>query len=61
MRKTSVIPSGVTLVGDIEPRDGFSRAKHFFGGIEGRDLPVRAPVAPLPPGDWAAGLTLRAG
>lgn len=39
----------LTLVGDIEPRDGFSRAKHFFGGIEGRDLPVRAPVAPLPP------------
>lgn len=39
----------LTLVGDLEPDDGFARAASYFGGIDDRPGPVRAQPTPLAP------------
>lgn len=39
----------LTLVGDVEPRDGFRRAERFFGRIPGWNPQVRRPDVELPP------------
>ena len=39
----------LTLVGDIEPEDGFARAERYFGGIPAARTPQRPEAAPLPP------------
>ncbi len=39
----------LTLVGDIEPEDGFARAEHYFGGIPAAETPPRPDAPQLPP------------
>lgn len=39
----------LTLVGDVEPADGFKRAAKAFGAIPSREVPVRPPAVTLAP------------
>ncbi len=39
----------LTLVGDVDPEDGFARAARYFSGIEGVRTPPRPDTTPLPP------------
>jgi zinc protease len=39
----------LTLVGDIDPDDGFGRAERFFGGIDSEPMPARQPPVLLAP------------
>lgn len=49
----------LTLVGDIDPVDGFNKVRKYFGKIPRRTVAQRPVTTPLPPHDGCPAMTVR--